>query len=326
MYYQKNMKRLLPAIALLILFCTATFAQTDVYLKINHKLADKAFAFNQEATSASGDKFNLIRLQYYISNIILVHDGGQMTPVADTWILVDASGSLNQNLGNFNITTLEEIRFAIGVNAEVNHNDPAGFPTTHPLYPQTPSMHWGWLAGYRFVALEGNSSDALDQMMELHALGDENYFQQIIATAGTKDGQNLTVELNADYTQALDGIDISQGVILHSNSDACTVMLENFATKVFTSSEGNNSVLSTPQKEKMDIQLYPNPSNGSGILQLADIGNSYLVKVYNLQGKLCYTASTSGNLELNGFNAGMYIIHVEAPNFDTVQLKWLVNQ
>ncbi|MDX5320650.1 MAG: T9SS type A sorting domain-containing protein [Bacteroidota bacterium] len=317
------MKRLL--LGYLFILCTASsFAQKEVYLKINHKLGDQAFAFNTSANSVDGQKFNLRRLEYYLSNIILVHDGGQMIKLTDTYLLVNGNATVNTNLGNFDITDLEEIRFAVGVNAEVNHNDPASWPPSHPLYPKSPSMHWGWIAGYRFVAWEGQSGTSLNQNMEIHALSDENYLQQIIPTTGTLDGNTLTIELNADYTQALKGIDVSQGVVNHSNEEEAAVIMLNFAQHVFTSSEGNKAALNVRKADKINALVYPNPSKGAAMLSLPDEGSTYHVNIYTLDGKSVKSFFTDeSQLELNQLGAGTYFISIQSEAGTSGSLTWI---
>ena len=105
-------------------------------------------------------------------------------------------------------------------------------------------MHWGWQSGYRFVCMEGKAGSALDKAYEVHALGDNNYKIQQITTTGLPQGSDLAVSLTADYAKALEGVDINSGSIRHGTSGEAVDLLDNFALKVFTSHEGNGSVLS----------------------------------------------------------------------------------
>ena len=176
------MKRI--ALLFAIAFSSITFGQTNVYFSIEHKLGNQPFAFQTAATNNLGNQFDVKRLQYYISSIELVHDGGTVTPVVDKYMLVNANDSTYESLGSFNITNLEAIRFGIGVDASKNNLNPATYPANHPLAPKSPSMHWGWAAGYRFVAFEGKAGSSLSQIVELHALDNSNYFIQTVPTNG----------------------------------------------------------------------------------------------------------------------------------------------
>ena len=77
------------------------------------------------------------------------------TAIPNKWVLVNASEATEVDLGSHDVTNVEAVHFHIGVDSSVNHSDPASYPMGHPLAPVFPSMHWGWAAGYRFVAIEG---------------------------------------------------------------------------------------------------------------------------------------------------------------------------
>lgn len=142
--------------ALMLSSLGSVIAQSDVYIQINHKLDTDPFDFSVEHTNNLGDEFNVTRLEYYMSSITITHDGGIETVVPETWILANAGTFTNVYLGSFDITTLESVSFGIGVEGDYNHLDPASYPSEHPLAPKSPSMHWGWSPGYRFVAMEGS--------------------------------------------------------------------------------------------------------------------------------------------------------------------------
>ena len=239
------------------------WSQQSIRFSIDHQLSGTAFGSSVTAQNDLGNDFRTERLQFYISQIELVHDGGQITPVPNTWFLVDANVPFDESLGSFSIGTLEAIRFGIGVEQAANHLDPASYAMTHPLAPKNPSMHWGWQAGYRFVCMEGKAGSALDQVYEVHALGDNNYKIQQITTTGVLQGSDLVVSLTADYAKALDGVDVNSGLIRHGTSGEAVDLLDNFALKVFTSHEGNGSVLSQFETEEpISVEVFPNPTSG----------------------------------------------------------------
>ena len=117
------------------------WSQQSVRLAIDHQLGGTAFGSSVTAQNDLGNDFRTERLQFYISQIELVHDGGQITSVPNTWFLVDANVPFDESLGSFSIGILEAIRFGIGVEQAANHLDPASYAMTHPLAPKNPSMH-----------------------------------------------------------------------------------------------------------------------------------------------------------------------------------------
>ena len=299
--------------SLLLLFAFATLssmAQTNVYLKINHMLGNQAFALSQAASNNLGNDFNVTRLEYYISNIILVHDGGMQTPATDVYILANASDSTYEMLGSYNITTLEAIRFGIGVDPSHNNLDPSSYPASHPLAPKSPSMHWGWAAGYRFVAMEGRSGTNLVQFYELHALDNSNYFMQTIPTAGIANGGNLVVSLDADYEMALKNIDVSSGTIIHGAGGVAITFLQNFAWSVFKSSEGNSAMGNEELLNTQAITVSPNPSRGASYITLNNLPENAEVSMFDITGKRIKATVNNGTLNVSKLNQGIYILQV----------------
>ena len=145
---------------------TSVNAKTLVKLKINHKMGDMAYAKNTQSTNNLGQNYDINRLEYYVSNIIVGHDGGALDTIKNKILLINPSGSFETyTLDSLNFTTIEFIQFSIGVDPIYNHSNPTGYAPGHPLAPKSPTMHWGWTAGYRFVAIEGKSGTKYDKSM-----------------------------------------------------------------------------------------------------------------------------------------------------------------
>lgn len=262
-----------------------TNAQTPVELHINHKLSNNSFAFNQAAQNDLGNDFNVTRLEYYISNISIKHDGGMVTNVPNHYILANGSQDVTDALGSYNITSVESISFHIGVDNPVNHADPSLQPSGHPLAPKSPSMHWGWASGYRFVAIEGKSGASLAQTYEIHALGDQHYFQTTVSATGVMKSGKLIIALNADYTQALKGINISSGLIAHGDGADEAKLLGNFRDNVF--SAGSPVSVGNINTKNTAIRIYPNPSvNGVASIMFDNAQEQAVVTVTDVQGRV----------------------------------------
>ncbi|MCO4820054.1 MAG: T9SS type A sorting domain-containing protein [Bacteroidetes bacterium] len=316
------MKKLIVVIAVAAFALTAT-AQTTVKFKINHLLEDQAFAFNQKASNNLDNEFNVKRLEYYISAMSLTHDGGKITKADDVYILVDGGSSVDLELGKFDITTLESINFSIGVDPGVNNQDPTQWPSNHALAPKSPSMHWGWSSGYRFVAIEGKTGSSLNTTFEIHALGNENFFKVSIPTKGSMDNGSLVVELDADYTEALANIDISSGLVIHGTTDQAVRLLRNFANTVFSSEEGNVNTLSIKEaKPLITTSVYPNPSTGKFIVQLHDkLAGEAEVSILNITGQTILQQKLSEGINTVSIaNKGVFLITVRL-NGVTVETK-----
>ena len=300
-------------IASMLLIAVNVFAQKDVKITINHKLGTENFAFNTEAQNDLGHKFKLSRLEYYISGISIIHDGGTETKVSDVYILAKANQTDTILLGNLNVTSIESINFSVGVDPGVNNGDPAQWGSLHPLAPKFPSMHWGWASGYRFVALEGKSGNNFAQDFQIHALGNKNYFKQNIPVEGKSVNDALLITLNADYTKAVSGMDMNSGLVEHSENKEAATCLRLFQTSVFTNESGEGNTLSVKEvKVANAFGTYPNPSNGTFTIQLDDERfQSGDIKVMNLVGEVVKeTTLENGQSSMTLDKKGVYFLSI----------------
>jgi hypothetical protein len=276
------MKKIYFFLALTILGASVQ-AQTNVYFKINHLLDGNSFAYNQTATTGrNATAYQLTRLEYYISEIVLTHDNGQQTPITNKWMLVDAGNPTNEFLGNLNITNLESISFGIGVDTSVNHDDPSLYASTHPLAPKSPSMHWGWSAGYRFVAFEGRTGSNFSQVFQIHALGDRNYSMQTHNTAGYRQNGDLIIEIDADYNMALNTITVNGNLLYHGEFNEAATLLSNFQSSVFTQSIVG---LQENRKRLQHFAISPNPGKGELLVEVDKAYQQLTYKVLDLTGR-----------------------------------------
>jgi hypothetical protein len=271
--------------SLLFLIPLVCFAQAPVNLSIYHKLGaiDFAYYLPSQNNTPNGD-FKLTRMEYYLTNFSIIHDGGQTTQIPDSLAaLVKAGQPTTIALGNYNFSNIEGIKFYVGVPKNLNHKDPALQPNGSPLAYQAPSMHWGWISGYQFIALEGLTSIGLNELTELHAFGDLNYFETTVLSPGSILNGEYYININADYNRALENIDISTGLIVHGDFLQANTMIENFNNYVFSSS---NSLAETTELSDFDISIYPIPSNGSFTITTPSEFIGDLIKLYTPDGKL----------------------------------------
>ena len=306
------MKKLLLIASVFLMFNMSGFAQNNIQFNINHKLGDADFAMETAAKNNLDNDFEVTRLEYYISEISITHDGGTETTIEDLWILVDVNQDTQIDLGDHDITTVEKVSFSTGVDPDYNHLDPASYQPSHPLAPQSPSMHWGWAAGYRFVAFEGNGGSAFNQLFELHGLEDDNYFQTEIALDVTADNNEILISLDADYTRALEDINVNSGVIVHGGYGAAKQCLENFRDFVFSSASETTATIDFSEVSKFEI--FPNPTKGNATLALeASEGLTYQVSVTDILGKQVLffnEISSNSTVDLQLSESGFYFVNL----------------
>lgn len=297
-------------IFILILVPFIVKAQKNVTLHITHKLGAAAFAFDQTAQNNLSQDFKITRVDYYISGIKIIHDGGMELALPDKYILAKGSANVAEDLGSLNVTNVEGIKFAIGVEAPTNNEDPTLYPSDHPLAPQAPSMHWGWASGYRFVALEGTAGSNAT-IFEMHGLGNNNYFTQTVMAAGEDNGNDIDIFLDADYTQAVKDINVAAGPFDHGVNATDLKVLENFRDHVFKAGSRATSVKNQPVAADF-AKTYPNPVyNKLTIDLLAENNLAKSVQVMDILGKVHFTTALPVQhnvIDLSALARGTYIL------------------
>lgn len=298
-----------------VLFSFSATAQKDVTLTIKHMLGTSPFAFNQATTNNLSNNLEFTRVDYYISKITLIHDGGMQTPVPNKYLFVQGSNNHIENIGNFNVTNVEGIKFHIGVDAPNNTSDPSQWTGNHPLAPKSPSMHWGWTSGFRFAAIEGNGGTNLDQLFQFHGLFDANYFEQTVMVPGVNTGNDVTINLDADYTQALKDINVSAGAINHGDNTNDLTVLQNFRDNVFSGGTGIPLAVSNFEKE-IDLNIFPNPSTSDVRITLDNTGKTAVTsaQVFDISGRMLNEVSLINQNEATiSFDAkGIYFVRLNS--------------
>ncbi|MEO7176676.1 MAG: MbnP family protein [Saprospiraceae bacterium] len=321
------MKHTISISILALLFSINAFAQKAVYLTVKHKLGVNSFAFNQAATNDLGNNLSVTRIDYYMSNFAIIHDGGQILNLQDT-VMVLAKGSKNvvRNLGTYDVTDVEGIKFSIGVPQKYNHTDPSLYGPLNPLSPQSPSMQWGWTAGYRFVAIEGKAGSNLTTNYQMHGLGDANYFSQTQMVPAIADGDDLYINLDADYTQAVKGINVTSGPIDHGVNATDLTVLQNFRDFVFSEGTGLTNSINSDANDH-GISVYPNPSKGDIYIENSSSTSQVSsIEILDYTGK-SLSKSKLQNATINKINipfCGMHIIVLRTDAGEVITQKVLI--
>lgn len=225
--------RFILSLATVFLSASVT-AQTSVALRIDHKAGQSDFDGPSGWVTPMGEEVEIDRLEYYLSMFTLVHDGGQETAIDGSYVLANAFVDEAHALGEVEgVDNVEGLKFFVGIDPENNHADPASWPNEHPLAPQVPSMHWGWSAGYRFIALEGGAGINGVVAHEIHALGDDNHTPgQMEVVASVEEGV-LMLDVEADVFGFYNTMSVSGGLINHGENGEAVLVCNNLADHVF---------------------------------------------------------------------------------------------
>lgn len=321
------MKKVLLSLLLLSAFINLD-AQKNVILHFIQKAGSEDFALNTPFTTEAGSQYQATRLEYYVSLPFVIHDGGQVTNAPTRYFLIDAGEEAWLELGEMNVENVEGITFSLGVDEARNHLDPALYPADHPLALQNPSMHWGWVGGYRFIAMEGNSGGNLAYSFEIHSIGDELYRTVNLPVEAVAEGDDLVIHLRADYNKLLENIDVSGGLIAHGTLGACTSIMDNIGSIVF-SPQSATSV--KDQAFNGTFRISPNPA-ASGMGEASFYlprGHEYQLALTDLAGRTLSIHSLCAgqvNAELQAPGAGMYLVQLLQNGRPVATEKWVVTE
>lgn len=197
-------------LALLMSFSAWTHAQTDIFLHIKPTFAGQPLQLQTNVTALNGQIVNIDHFNYYVSDILLYHDGGMMTPVSQS-VFIFTPADQGYFLGDYGIQQLDSIQFMVGVPSRFNTQqgaeaqDISSFPLSHPLSFQSPSMYWGWQYGYMHMVVGGNADSDNNQQpdayFELHNLGNNNQRlvqMPVVATQSSIDQLDIYLDCNLD--------------------------------------------------------------------------------------------------------------------------------
>ena len=267
------MKRLSALFLLFVAFAATAFAQNNqVVFSFDHKVGVEPLVLNQTIfTIWNNKKVKISRAQFYISEVEIHHPDGMMMPLTDQYILVNANAPTAEfDLGSWPVDAAHGATLHLGVPQAINHGDPAAYPAGHPLALQNPTMHWGWSAGYRFMAIEGkvdNNGDGVPETaFEYHNLGDALY--KSLELTGMKEAENGVLHLHfvIDYAQLFKNMAMTGNLIQHGSAAANVAMMNNAATQnfiVLPTTSATHEVLTN----SLNIKASPNPTNGETMLE-----------------------------------------------------------
>lgn len=177
--------RLTLLLALATQWCLAEHQQLSIELAPS--FGGQPLAFDRlSSTNAHGQALSVTRLDMLFSGFALQRRDGTWLAMTGTYACVRArEGRIAFDLGAVPSDIYSALRFHVGLPPAVNNADAASYPAEHPLNPNVNGLHWSWLGGYVFLAVEGMWRDGAGK--------DAGYSFHIAS-----DRQLMTVELPVD--------------------------------------------------------------------------------------------------------------------------------
>ncbi len=312
------MKNGLLSILLVFSAWTAQAQSKRVLLEIHHRVGNDTCTTTAIGTNGT-QLYQLSRIQYYLDRFVLLHDGAA-ADTSNVVALVDGLAPKRIDLGTFTFDSLSSLRFAVGVNPSLNHLDPTTYNANHPLAPKSPSMHWCWASGYRFIAVEGFSGQTpsggqtptLNQMFQFHGLGDDNFAMLTLPVQGQYlAADTVLITLEANYDHLFTGLYLPSGPISHGETGDAKVVLRNINSGgVFSSSEG---VAVGLEEHIVRVPVHPNPAaNGQFQLELPQPASFQL---FDHTGRTLQHGSwQAGTQRLKVDATGVYYLQIRLSN------------
>jgi hypothetical protein len=299
--------------SILLLSAAGLRAQSIVELDLAPMAGVSPMALNQNFLDFSGKTVNLSRLHYYLSQFELVHDGGQVTALPDVYLLVNP-GRISYTLDTVSgVNQIEKVRFSVGVDGAVNHNDPSNWPTTHPLYYQSPSQHWGWSSGYLFTTFEGDADSdnngTADEPWQIHSFGDALLRDVEVAVTPQTSGNVVTLPVEYDVQAWFRGLDLATVGIQHASNGAALTTANNVTTYQVFRSAGTVGIQTPKYVPILAFDFFD--ADRPVIYWDAHGVEALALEVHDLNGQVVYRAeglATTGRQRMDSkLAAGLYI-------------------
>jgi hypothetical protein len=201
------------------------------------------------------------RLDFLLSGLALKKQDGSWLESRDWFAYLSAaSGRMTANGTGTPEGEYTGIRFRIGVDETVNKADPHHYAADHALNPLVNGLHWGWMGGYIFMALEGRfPSGGKDDGFSYH-IANAPQLMTVELPVAFRGGRPLTLALELDMTQVLAGIDFAKdGTSTHSREgDALAAKLKTNIEHAFRVRSVSYDVYQTPVFAEKPV---PSPAN-----------------------------------------------------------------
>lgn len=135
--------------------------KNSLMIEFDNRIGDQKLVLGQtKAKNAIGEEFTVTKLNYFVSNIALKKENGEVIKFPDQYFLVRQSeaNSLNITLKDVPAANYTCLTYTIGVDSLKSISDVA--QRTGVLDPAsygTDNMYWSWNSGYIFFKMEGTS-------------------------------------------------------------------------------------------------------------------------------------------------------------------------
>ncbi|GEM_PF-6533948 len=213
-----------------ILFAFSANTQNILKVSFEPYNANQPLVFNTTLEDLNGRFYDVATLYYYVSNVHVIHDGGQDLDLSANVYIVKNEDFLF-DFGSQNVTSVESINFSIGVPQAINHLDISTYAIGSALSYQSPSMQWGWTTGYNQVGIVGrgdsNTDGTPETAFQLFPLSDALFQNITLTTPTVADNGVVEINIHTNLDQWLKNINPATNGILHGSSGNNVTLMNN---------------------------------------------------------------------------------------------------
>lgn len=195
------------------------FAEVDFHFNY---LVNGAAYTPGEVYDINGTKVSFETVNFYIGDMTFMPEEGDPTAFSGDHLLITPDAG-HQEVGEVEAGHYHMVSFFVGVTENANNQTETDFTSrdaSDPLAEQTPSMHWSWNSGYKFVRIDGSvdtdGDDIPDTGLVFH-LGTDNRRTtlQFMSHRDLEKGSN-EVEFDFDIAKLFTNIDLSTNYNFHT--------------------------------------------------------------------------------------------------------------
>lgn len=195
-------------------------------ITINPTYLGSSLYLDSVYTAPNGFKLKITDIKFFVTSL-----GNQATPLSEA-ALFDFRETGNLLLSAEKLhTSFPSLSGFLGVDPQLNHDDPSAFPNSNPLnISNSGPMHWGWNTGYIFINVEGKADTLVDGVNNLdlsfsYHVGTDAFIENLtfnninwVKTAEHEHTFALNLDLHQFLFNPLQPIQINTEYFTHSGS------------------------------------------------------------------------------------------------------------